>query len=74
MKLITKDTTNKQDIKIENIKCSQCCRGRILVGIGASAGGLESFELFFKKFTIDTEWLLLLSSIWILRMRVYCLN
>jgi hypothetical protein len=48
MKLITKDTTNKQDIKIENIfKCSMLQRkNSCKAGIGASAGGLNHLNCF----------------------------
>jgi two-component system CheB/CheR fusion protein len=59
MKLVTKDSVNNKVDKgsekpsksdIPNVKAEKFP----IVGIGASAGGLESFELFFKNLPIDT--------------------
>jgi two-component system CheB/CheR fusion protein len=59
MKLITKNSSNNKDNKIDkkDLKSdvSNVADQKFpIVGIGASAGGLESFELFFKNLPIDT--------------------
>ncbi|EIA08468.1 chemotaxis protein CheB [Flavobacterium frigoris] len=59
MKIVTKDSTNNKHDQISkehsksNVPNLEDEKFPI-VGIGASAGGLESFELFFKNLPIDT--------------------
>lgn len=59
MKLTTEDSTKNQHNQIFK-KQSKSDLSNIadekfsIVGIRASAGGLESFELFFEKLPIDT--------------------
>src|SRR3970040_223008 len=59
MKLITKDSTNNKTVQISKKRSKSGVpnfEGEKfpIVGIGASAGGLESFELFFKNLPVDT--------------------
>lgn len=59
MKIITKESTNNKLNQIskkhsKNDTSSTEEEKFPIVGIGASAGGLESFELFFKNLPIDT--------------------
>lgn len=59
MKLITRNSTNNKPIQIPKKHSKSDVPNAAdekfpIVGIGASAGGLEAFELFFKNLPIDT--------------------
>ncbi len=54
MKKINTETNNTRSAPIVKIKTSKSISDFPIVGIGASAGGLEALEQFFGKMPIDT--------------------